>query len=120
MAITRAMAPRVPPTTEPAFAPTLSPEDVFPAFCAGEALGDVIAGETLVDVIAGEALVVFGLEVAADGDAVPKLVCIAPVVVVRRADPATVTRPSAALPVVIPPKVPQPQITVASLSHSNL
>ena len=81
------MAPRVAPTTEPAFAPTLSPEDVFAAFmavdtCAGEALVDVIAGEALVDVIAGEALVVFGLEIAAEDDAVPKLVCIAPVVVV--------------------------------------
>ena len=121
----RAMAPRVAPTTEPAFDPALSPEEVYPAFmavdaCAGDALVDVIARGALVDVIAREALVVFGLEVAAEDDVVPKLVCIAPVVVVRVADPAKVTRPSAALAVVIPPMVPQPQTTLASLLHSNL
>ena len=117
------MAPRIAPTTAPAFDPALSSEDVFPAFMAvdaGEALVDVIAGEALVDVIAGEALVVFGGEIAAEDDAVPKLVCIALVVVVRVADPATATKPSAALAVVIPPMVPQPQTTVASLLHSNL
>ena len=87
---------------------------------AEEALADVIAGEALVDVIAGEALVTFVLEIAAEDDAVPKLVCFTPVVVVRIADPATVTRSSAALAVVIPPMVPQPQSTEASLLHSNL
>lgn len=125
MAIMRAMAPRMAPTTEPAFDPALSPEEVFPAFmavdtCAGEALVDVIAGEALVDVIAGEALVIFGLEVAAADDVVPKLVCIAPVLVVGVGNSATVARPSAALAVVIPPMGPQPQSTVASLLHSNL
>ena len=73
------------------------------------------------DVIAGEALVIFGLEVAAaEDDAVPKLVCIAPVLVVGVGNSATVARPSAALAVVIPPMGPQPQSTVASLLHSNL
>ena len=88
--------------------------------CAGEALVDVIAGDALVDVIAGEALVVFGREIAAEDDAVLKLVCITSVVVDRVADSVKVTKPSAALAVVIPPMVPQPQTTVASLLHSNL
>ena len=104
------------PTTEPAFDPALSPEEVFPAFMAV----DTCAGEALVDVIAGEALVIFGLEVAAADDVVPKLVCIAPVLVVGVGNSATVARPSAALAVVIPPMGPQPQSTVASLLHSNL
>ena len=118
------MAARIAPTAEPAFDPALSPE-LFPAFpvadaSAGEALMDVFAGEALVGVMAGEALVVFEREIAAEGNAVPRLVCAAPLVLVGVLNPATVTKFSATLPVVIPLRVPQPQNSVASLSHSNL
>ena len=83
----RAMAPRIAPTTEPAFDAALSPEDVLPVAmavdtCNGEALADVTAAEALVDMVAGEALVAFGSEIAAEDDAAPELVCVAPAVLV--------------------------------------
>lgn len=137
------MAPRIAPTTEPAFDAALFPEDVVPVFvavtinpavalsdvsaaeapvdrAAEGALADVIVGEAPVDMVAGVALVAVGSEITAEDDAAPKLVSVAPVVLVPTAEPATVTRSSAALAVVIPPTVPQPQSTVAALSHSNL
>ena len=114
--MTMAMAPRIAPTTEPASDPGLRPEEVLSASMAL----DTFAREALVDTVAGEAPVVFGPEIAAEGDAVSRLVCIAPRVLVEVMNPATVTKSSPALAVVIPLMVPQPQNSVASLSHSNL
>ena len=129
------MAPKMAPTAEPAFDPVLSPEEVCTACMAvdafaeealvgvvgSEALVDVVPTEAAVEVIAGETLVVFGPELAAvEGDGVPRPVCDALGVLVGVVNPATVTRNSAAVPVVIPLMVPQPQFSVASLSHSNL
>ena len=81
---------------------------------------DVFAEETLVDVIAGEVLVALASEIAAEGDATLRLVCVVSMLLVEVITPATLIRSSTGLAVMIPPIVPQPNQAESPLLISNL